>query len=143
MAITSPALGAGTVIKLGNSASPVVYSTVAFVIDIDGPDESAGDVEITNLSSARKEYIADLLDSGQISMNIHYTEDATLGSTSGLRYIFINRLTRSFDLIPNGGAKKFRFNAYVTNFKFSASAGESMKAAVTLKITGTVTEMAA
>jgi hypothetical protein len=141
MAITTPALGAGTVLKLGDNASPIVYTTVAYVIDLSGPTEQADDVEVTHLGSSAKEYIAALRDSGEVSMNIHYTEHATLGATSGLYYVFINRLTRSFEIIPSGGAKKFRFSASVTSFERSFNPGESMKVAVTLKVSGAVTEV--
>lgn len=142
MALTTPALGAGTLIKLGDAASPVAYTTIAYVIDIDGPTEQADDVETTHLASTAKEYIAALRDSGEVSMNIHFTENATLGASSGLYYLFINRLARSFEIIPNGGTKKLRFTASVTRFNRSFQPGESMKAAVTLKVSGAVSEVA-
>lgn len=142
MALTTPALGAGTVIKLGDAASPVVYTTIAYVIDIDGPSEQADDVEVTHLGSSAKEYIAALRDSGEVSMNIHFTENATLGASSGLYYVFTNRLVRSFEIIPSGGTKKLRFNATVTQFNRSFQPNDSMKAAVTLKVTGVVSEVA-
>lgn len=140
MPLTTPALGAGTVIKLGDAASPEVFTTIAYVIDIDGPTEQADDVETTHLGSTAREYIPALRDSGEVTLNIHFTENATLGASTGLYKLFVDRLVRNFEIIPNGATKKLKFAASVTSFNRNFPASETMKAAVTLKVSGAVTE---
>jgi hypothetical protein len=142
MALTTPALGAGSVLKLGDTASPTVYTAIAFVIDIDGPTEEAGTVETTHLSSTAKEFIPALRDSGEVSMNVHYTETATLDASTGLYSLFVSGVVRKFEIIPNGATKKLRFNASVTRFSRSFAPEDTMKVAVTLKVSGAVTEVA-
>lgn len=134
---------AGTKLQRGDGATPTeAFTTIAEVVSISGPTESARQVEVTNFDSAAKEYIAGLRDSGELSFECNFIPESTM--QQGLRTDLINRVKRNFKLILNdntveGDKTTFTFAAVVTSFAMNGATDDAWKASVTLKISGAPT----
>lgn len=130
----------GTLLKLGNGTAGTsgTYTTIAEVGDIDGPADSVDTIEVTSHSSpqARKEFIASLIDSGEISFPMWFVpDDATHDADTGLQYYKNLRIAANFKMVfPD--ATQVMFSALVTKFGMKAPVSGVLSADVTLKITG-------
>jgi hypothetical protein len=81
MSSTSGRIGYGTTLA-GSS-----LSTVVEVTNISGPSIEVDDIEFTNMdsTSARKEFLAGLVDSGTLDIEINYTKAQVAAVSSALR----------------------------------------------------------
>ena len=140
----SDALAAyGTLLQMGDGAGTAeVFTTIAEVGDIDGPSESVETIDVTNHSSpnARKEFIAGLIDSGEVSFSINWIPtDATHDATTGLQKVMADRAVTNFKLLyPD--ATEDAFAALVTKFNKKEPVAGKLSADITLKVSGAVTE---
>ncbi|MFG6080979.1 phage tail tube protein [Paracoccus litorisediminis] len=66
-------LGYGTTVRIGRGATPT-WTPLALLGDIEMPDEQADEVDVTHMQSPgrRKQFIAGLLDSGELSIPMNY-----------------------------------------------------------------------
>jgi len=134
--MTSAVLGLGTTLGVGSGASPQVYTTIAEVLSITGPNLTAEDIDVTNLDSTSKEYISGVSDGGTIDFECNWIssdqqeqvrDDVEAGTT---RYYEV-----AFATSPNTTAT---FQARSTSFAMNADPNSQIRASITLKITGSV-----
>lgn len=130
----------GTVIKIGGTAGTAVVN----VTKIDGPEPSMDTIEVTAHDSANawREYVAGLLDAGEVSMDINWDPLAAThkNAVGGLQYLQGQRTSSLFALVfPAAGNPTYTFTAFVTKFGRSAPFENKLTAQVTLKITGAPT----
>ena len=130
----------GTLLKVGDTASPVAYTTIAEIKTFTGPGGSATVIDVTDLSSTSKEKRMGLPDEGQLSFTINYVPNDTQHAL--LRTLRANRTLRSFRIEFNDGspASTWTFNAYVLGFAVSGAVDAVIEANVTLEISGSITE---
>lgn len=66
-------LGYGSTVRIGRGETPT-WTELAFVGDVDAPDEQTDDVEVTHMKSPgrRKQFIAGLTDGGEVSVPMNY-----------------------------------------------------------------------
>ena len=129
----------GTLLKMGNGAgTSEVFTTISEVGDIDGPSDSVDTIDVTSHSSpsARKEFIASLFDSGEVSFPINLDpNDATHDATTGLRKKYNDRTITNFQMLfPD--ASQVSFSALVTKFSIKAPVAGKLSADITLKLSG-------
>jgi len=130
----------GTLLKMSNglTGTAEIFTTIAEVGDIDGPSMSVDTIEVTSHSSpsARKEFIASLIDSGELSFPIWFvTDDPTHDETTGLQKIMNDRVVRNFKIVYPDAAS-VTFAALVTKFGVKSPVAGVQSADVTLKISG-------
>lgn len=129
----------GLVLKKGDGASPEVFTAVPEIVDISGPDGSAPEIDATDLSSTSKEYKIGLKDNGSVTFNMHYIPANT--THAALRTAWSNRTLTNFQMLfTDSPQTQWSFAAYVQNFSMSASTDDTIKASVTLRISGDITE---
>jgi len=132
--------GIGTLLQIGDGASPEVFTTIAEVLDITGPGLTSDLVDITNMDSAGKweESLPTILRSGEITFSVNFLPvNATQSSTSGLINDFENRTNRNFQLVfTDSGTTTWSIAAYVTNVSPSMPVAGATTMDVTLKLTG-------
>jgi hypothetical protein len=132
----------GTLLKLGDTdGGGGSYTTIAEVLDIDGPSMSADTIDTTHHSSASaaRQHIISLIDAGEVSFEVNFLpQDATHDENSGLIYVFKNRKKRGFQLVfdPSGTPMTLTFVGSVTGFGPSAPVEGKLTASVTLKVDG-------
>lgn len=127
----------GTTLKIGDGATPEVFSAIAEVTNVGGPGMSMDTVDITSHGSAGgwKEYAGGLLDGGEIKLELNFLPGNT--SQQSLSTALSARSKKNFKLVfPDTPATTWSFAAFVTNFEPSAPVDGKLGASVTLKITG-------
>jgi predicted secreted protein len=129
----------GTLLKIGDGAGTAeAFTTIAEVGDIDGPSMSVNTIDMTSHSSpgARMEFLAGLIDSGEISFPINFIpDDATHDATTGIQKIMNDRDVWNWQMVfPD--ATTVTFAALVTAFGVKAPVAGKLSADVTFKISG-------
>lgn len=132
--------GKGTLLKIGDGGGPEVFTTVAEVKSIGGPSFSSDTNDVTSHDSpgAYREFIASLIDPGDLSFDINFVPTAaTHNASTGLLRDFQNRIRRNFKLVfPDTAATTWSFQGIVTGFQLNAPTDDVLSASVTIKITG-------
>jgi len=72
--MTAAVLGSGATLQLGDGASPQVYTTVAEVLRCGPIGSTNPEVDVTNLDSTAKEYIAGLADGNTVEFDVNYIQ---------------------------------------------------------------------
>ena len=109
--MTSAVLGSGATLQLGSGASPQVYTTIAEVLRVGPIGSSNPEVDVTNLDSTAKEYIAGLADGNTVEFEMNWvagnsqqqslrTSQAS-GSTVNMKMVWpvSPETTAQFDLV--------------------------------------------
>lgn len=130
----------GTLLKIGDGASPEVFTTIAEVKDITGPELSVDTEDVTSHGSTGgwEEVIPTILRSGSVNFDLNFVPtNATHSYTAGLLHDMVNKTLRNFQLVlPDTGATTWAFSAYVTKFPPAMPVKGALKASVSLKISG-------
>jgi hypothetical protein len=127
----------GTTIGLGDAASPELYPAIPQVTNLSGPDGSASEIDVTNLSSTAKEFILGLKDEGSISMDIIW--DERLASHASLRSLFASGASNNFRISDAGSPiKNYTFPAFVSTLSMSSGVDEVQRASVNLRISSAI-----
>ncbi len=136
---TAATLGLGTLIKKGDGASPEVFTAIAEVGTITGPSQSSEFVDVTNQDSTAREFIAGLIDPGEISFSVNYIPDNT--THKAILTDFQDKSIDQYELLfPTGDATdKWSFAAAVTGAEVTAPIDGPIQLSVTLKVSGAVT----
>ena len=130
----------GMLIKIGNGASPQVFSTISEIKTFSGPTGSAAVIDVTDLSSTAKEKRMGLADEGQLSFTINYIPDNTQHTL--LRTRRASRVETDFKMVftDDSPSTTWSFSAFVTGFAVSGAVDNVVEANVTLEITGSITQ---
>ena len=130
----------GMLIKIGNGASPEVFSTISEIKTFSGPTGSAAVIDVTDLSSSAKEKRMGLADEGQLSFTINYIPDNTQHTL--LRTRRASRDETDFKMVftDDSPSTNWSFSAFVTGFAVSGAVDNVVEANVTLEITGSITQ---
>lgn len=138
--MSSQALEAqGTVLKIGNGASPETFATISEIKNFTGPGGSAAVIDVTDLSSLAKEKRMGLADEGQLSFVINYIPSDT--EHAALRAARASRAETNFQILfTDTGTTTWDFSGFVTNFSVSGSVDGVIEANVTIEITGAILE---
>jgi len=135
----------GTLLKIGDGATPEAYVTIAEVGNITGPALSLDTDDATSHDSVDgwTEAVGTLLNGGEVGMDLNFIPaGATHSYATGLIHDMVGRTLRNFRLVfPNVAATTWTFAAFVTKFAPKAPVKGSLTAAVTLKISGKPTLM--
>lgn len=129
--------GVGTVLAVGDAASPEVFTAVTEVSNIGGPELAAEQVEVTSLDSAGgfKEFITGLKDGGSVSlesnwiksdaMQVQMRDDVQAGTKRNYKITWSDSPPTVVD-----------FNASVEQFSMNTEPDSPITASLTLKISG-------
>jgi len=137
--MTAAVLGKGATLQLGSGASPQVYTTIAEVLRCGPIGSSNPEVDVTNLDSTAKEYIAGLADGNTVEFDMNWlssnTQQTSLrtsqaaGSTVNLRMVWqTSPLTRA------------QFNLVLLTFEMGETTPDAqVTATVSGRISGSIT----
>ena len=132
--------GIGTLLKIGDGATPEVFTTIAEVLDIAGPGLTSDLVDITNMSSAGswEESLPTILRSGEITFSVNFLPtNTTQSSVAGLINDFENRTNRNFELVfTDTPATTWSISGYVTNVTTQMPVAGATTMDVSVKLTG-------
>jgi predicted secreted protein len=136
---TSAFKGYKTLLKIGDGASNEAFTTIAELLRVDGPDESATTVDVTNADSPNnaREFIGEaLVDGGEINASCNFVVNSA--TQEQVRTDMYAGTTRNFKVVlANSSANEITFSAIVTGFNPNGGGeGSQMQAALRLKVTG-------
>lgn len=129
----------GTLLKMGDGASPETFTTVGQVQDISGPSLSLGTVEVTNHSSTAREFVADILGGGEVSFEIVYDPNLAThkNASGGLLYALAQKQRKNWKLtLPSSPSADIAFTGWVTKFESAAPVEGKLAAKVTITCDG-------
>ena len=110
----------GTLLKMGDGASPEVFATVLEVRAFNAFGVSLNAVEVTNQSSTAhyKEFIGGLLDAGEVSGEFNWhPSNATQSATAGMKYVQDQRTLKNWQIVTTHTSPlTATFAAIVTQF---------------------------
>lgn len=131
----------GMTISVSDGASPEVYTAISESSDITGPDGSAGEIDVTDLSSTAKEFKRGLTDNGSVSVTMMFipanTQHAQLRSDFNSATEVARNYRLTFTDSPN---TLWTFNAYVSTLSITNSLDSTTTASLGLRIKGGITE---
>ena len=125
----------GTLIKIGDGGGPEVFTTIKDAYGIGGPTTSVDTIDVTSHdSSAWREFIAGLIDPGEITFSFYYSGHATHDQ---LRTDMLARTARNFQLVwaPLAVDETLAFTGLVTGYQPDEPHDGPLSVAVTIKVT--------
>ena len=136
--MTAAVLGSGATLQLGDGASPQVYTTIAEVMRCGPIGSSNPEVDVTNLDSTAKEYIAGLADGNTVDFDVNWlvgnTEQTSLrtsqqaGSTINLKMVY-----------PTSPETNAQFDLVLLDFEMGETTADAqLTARISGRITGSV-----
>lgn len=131
----------GSILKVGDEASPHNYAAISQVRSISGPSTKPKIVDITTHdspgNSVRK--LAVLVDYGQLGFDINFDGDDTSHAfDTGIWNDLVNLTKRSFqDIFPNS-AGYLTFTAYFTDHSFNQPVDNVLGAKISVDITDNI-----
>jgi hypothetical protein len=136
-------VGAGTILKLGDAATPTeVFTAIAKIRRIGELSEESPLVDATDLESTGREYIGGLADGSEFDVEAALLMDSA--THTALDAAFTSKIAVNFELLPNQQSKKIKFAALVRSRLFGPFEPEGI---IThrwrMKISGAVTLAAA
>lgn len=139
--MASPAVSAfGTVVKIGDGASPENFTTIAELRNVSGPSLELETIDVTthNTADPWRQFIGGLLNGGEVSLELNFIPtEATHDPTTGLIADMVNRVQRNFQIVfPDVPVTTWGFTALVTAFEMSSDPADVLQASVTLKLSG-------
>jgi hypothetical protein len=152
MVASTGATGLGVQLKIGNGASPEVFTTVANVVSINLSGRSVEEVDFTHLlsSGGYREFRAGFKDPGELQFSLHYNPaNATHNGTTGIESRLNSGVPFTFkiDLTGIGGVtnptdfdKVLTGTGYVSGGDFTISGEDPLLYDVTIRVSGAITE---
>ena len=138
-------LATGTLIYVGNGASPETFTAIAEVKSISGPNLSRNVIDVTTHNSTLgwEESLAGLKRSGEITFDINFIPgNATHSASTGLLKAFDDNDKLNYKLVfpisAGSPQVEWTFEAYVVGFQIGAEVDGVLNASLTLKPAGTV-----
>lgn len=129
-------LAHGTVLKIGDGASPEVFAEIGQIGDFDDND-SVPTVDVTNHgSNGHREFIGDVIEGDDLTFQVFYDDDdATHARATGL--YGMKGLRKNFRIEAPNESEGKQFAAIITNVgrSFPVSGG-ALTMSITLKKTG-------
>jgi len=130
---TNAILGAGSSLKLGDGASPEVFTKIAEVLRVGAIGQSAAEIDVTSLDSTAKEYIAALPDGETVSITMNF-----VGGTQQNALRDGVRTTKNF-VMEFSDNTKATFSMVILGFLRDETSPESqLTASVNGRITGPI-----
>jgi len=136
--MTSAVLGSSATLQLG-SGSPLSYTTIAEVLRCGPIGSTNPEVDVTNLDSTAKEYIAGLADGNNVEFDVNFisgnTEQESLRSSQAAGSTV--RLNMVWQTAPTTTAN---FDLVLLGFQMGETSAESqVSATVSGRISGSIT----
>lgn len=129
----------GSLLKIGNGASPEVFNTVGQLQGFNdvGPQRSV--LDATTTESTAREKVSGLIDGGQITNPLLYDPTDTNGQQAMLAAL-ADGLERNFQIVlPDSPATTVEFAGLVTMFKISGAVDQLIQANITIDVNGLYT----
>ncbi len=131
----------GMTLGVSDGASPEVYTTISQVSDISGPDGSAGEIDVTDLSSTVKEFKRGLTDNGSVTSTLMFIPANTQHAQLRADFNSATEVSRNYRItFTDSPMTTWTFSGYVASLSITNSLDSSTTASLSLRIKGAITE---
>lgn len=124
----------------GGSAGTEIFTTIAEVKSIGGPNMSAAIIDVTNMDSSNntREFISSWIDPGELTLSCNFLPGST--TQQDLVTAMRNRTRYNYQLIwSDAAATVCAMEGLVTGFQINNQLDAALEASVTIKLTGSPT----
>ena len=133
----------GSLFKLGDGAGSEVFTTVAEITDISGPNFSRDSIEVTNLDSTTgwREQIPGWRDGDSVSLTANWLPtNVTQDGTTGMYSHFTDNVNHNYQIVlPTAVGLTISFTGHITGFPITLPIEEQAQVDFEIKISGVVT----
>lgn len=139
MPATQGRSGFGTLLKIGDGGGTEVFTAIAEVKSITGPNFSLETIDATHMASpnGHREVLPSFKSAGEVNFDVNFLPG--VGTQASLFTDFTNRTKRNFKIeFPDENLTKWQFSAYITNISVGAPMDDVLGASITLTISGAV-----
>jgi hypothetical protein len=134
----------GTLLKIGDGATPEVFTTVAEVGDITLPNfgNEKEDVTVQTTPGRKRDYKVTLAKDATVEFPINWDPaDSTHDSATGLKSLADSGKQANFQIVlPDANLTTFEFAAIVDDFQPEAPVNGILKANIVLAVCGDIEE---
>jgi predicted secreted protein len=133
----------GTKLQIGDGAGTEVFTTIAEIVSVSGPEAKTGTIDVTSFDSTVREKISDgLVDGGEVSFEMLFV--GSNAQQQALRTDAAAGTKRNFKLLVpddtlDASKSTFAFPALVKLGPVTGSVGDAVKMNCTLEVAGAVT----
>jgi len=131
-------IGFGASFKIGDGASPEVFTALGEVTGISGPSLAGDSIEVTHETSPSqvREFIPGLKDGGEFTLTLNLIKtEATILRTQWLKTVVGNYQV----VFPTSTSMTWSFSGFLTAFGSDEPIGDRMTASATFKVAGAPT----
>lgn len=126
----------GTLLQHGVAGTPIVYTTIANRVSIDGPEMTVEEIDATDLDSLAMETEPGLPDPGSISMTINYKPTDT---THKLLYDLVFTPTVELWQLVFKDGTKYPFSGWLSKFApGGVEVNGKLTAEIEIRVTGVI-----
>jgi len=132
----------GSKLKLGDGATPEVFTEIAEVMDITPPALSRDAIEVSNQQSTNgwREKIPGWRDGDEVSFNCNWLpQNATQDEVTGLLSTFTDDELHNWQILLPDAVTLVAFAGFLTGFEPDLPLEEQGQLAITLTVSGPVT----
>ena len=127
--------------KMDTSVSPNAYVEIGQVVSIGGPSGSTGEIDVTNLSSAAREFVPSLPDWGDVSLSVVWDPATTANQHDALWTDFSAQTTGTYQIrLSDSPQTTLTFSAFPNSYPINIAVDDKVGADIGLRITGAVTK---
>lgn len=134
----APKDGHGVQLKIGNAASPEVFTAIGRIISAAVNGRELNIIEFTTHDVDYVQKLSSFINNGQLSLVVGYDSSDTQHEL--LETKFEAKAKVNFQLVlPDTGARQFAFNAFVKSLSYNSESTDVGKMNVTLEVCETWT----
>lgn len=136
----TPKSGFGAQLKIGNGASPEVFSAIEGIRNLQGPTMDREMIDATHHASAGgyRQKLVSFKDGGTVTFDLLFDSTDTEHALLFTEYA-AGSLVNFQQVMPDTGAQQFAYAGYVKTITPSAPIDDVLTYAVTIEVSGNVT----
>lgn len=131
-----------TIWRQDDEASPVnSYAQIGQVVSIAGPTGSAGEIDVTHLSSTAREFLQSLPDWGNVTLGVIWDPVTASLQHDELWDDFIAGNTVTYQIrLSNSPQTTLTFSGFINEHPIDIAVDDKVGATITIRTTGAVTK---
>ena len=142
--MAGPFVANGTQLQVETTPASGTFTAISDVLDFGGPENTAGEVDVTNLDdTSGRQYLPGLVDRGNFTGTLHYDPENTQHQQLLTDQVATPPTVRLYRLVYPVGAPNNEFtsfNAFVQSTSRAGGVDQAVTMNISLRITGSVTE---
>lgn len=129
----------GSILQLGDGATPEVFTSVAEILELTPPNMSRDEIDVTSHQSADgyREFISGLRDGGEVAFKANWLPtNATHDGTTGLLETFNDNVNHNWKVILPNTLITISLRGFLTAFEPDLPLEEQAQLSGTIKVSG-------